>query len=109
MNQNNETDELFDDFLAKTHTLLPKGKYVDWDVLVVDNIELFHKALDHLITQRVREAKIEELELLPIAKLDSPNEHKSQKYRDAGKFISTVYVPKRLESLRKVVQDVHTT
>ena len=44
------------------------------------------------------EARKNELEKLP--KLSTPDTHKSQKYRDYGKFIYQVHLPKRLSELQ---------
>lgn len=54
----------------------------------------------HLINEYADGLLIDELEKIPVAKLDTPHAHKSQKYRDAGKFISTVYIPKRIAELK---------
>lgn len=61
----------------------------------VDQImELFAKAKQAWTV----EARVNELKKLP--KLSIPDTHKSQKYRDYGKFIYQVYLPKRLAELQ---------
>ena len=75
-----------------------------------DVIEKAKAALQAYITRecarKVLEGQIKELEQLPLARLDEPDAHKSKKYRDAGKFITVVYAPKRLAELRAALKEV---
>lgn len=61
-NNTNEVQEKIGKLLKTTHTTLEKGSLVSWDVLVIDDIAKFYDAIESLIQQEVREARIDELQ-----------------------------------------------